>query len=121
MAPSITPEYANAYIGNELKNFAIAMIVILVLFVALRFIARVVSNTKFGADDYVTIPALISSIALCAVSILIVTIGGGGKHLLVVFTETPEKLVNLQKLEIAFACAYLCVHSTSKNSPSEIN
>lgn len=65
----LTPEYAEEYIGYELVDFASAMIAILVCFVSLRFIARIISKTSFGTDDYLTIPALVSVLALCGVSI----------------------------------------------------
>lgn len=68
-APNITAEYADEYIGYELVDFASAMIGILICFVSLRFIARIISRTSFGTDDYLTIPALVSVLALCGVSI----------------------------------------------------
>lgn len=67
--PTFPPEYAHAYIGNRLLDFTSAMIGILICFVALRYIARFVSKTPIGADDYLTIPSIISSLALCGVSI----------------------------------------------------
>lgn len=61
--------YTDAYNGYLLVGFASAMIAILTAFVALRFVARRVSRTTHGIDDYLTIPALLTSIGLCGVSI----------------------------------------------------
>ena len=66
---SLPQGYLDEYTGFKLVGFASAFTAISICFTALRFIARYKSRTQFGADDYLTIPALLCIVALCAISI----------------------------------------------------
>ena len=67
--PMFPPGYLEQYIGHQLVQFATAFIVINIFFVTLRYVARYVSKTPVGLDDYLMIPGLIGGVALCSISI----------------------------------------------------
>ena len=67
--PTFPPGYLEQYIWHQLGQFATAFIVINIFFVGLRYVARYVSKTPIGLDDYLMIPGLIGGVALCAISI----------------------------------------------------
>ena len=56
----------NAGYVREVRNSAIAFLVLDTTFVALRFLARTVKKQAgFGWDDWLIIPALIAGIGVC--------------------------------------------------------
>ena len=72
MSPSIVanlPIYRNTDHLSELVQVASAFIATSICCVSLRFIARKVSRTRLGADDYLTIPAALLVVASCALAI----------------------------------------------------
>lgn len=67
--PSFPPGYADEYIGNPPFGVAIAFIVLEVIAVGLRFLARRIGRVAWGADDTLIIPGAILCLALCGCSI----------------------------------------------------
>ncbi|OGM43365.1 hypothetical protein ABOM_008721 [Aspergillus bombycis] len=86
-----------AYCGDSLMGVSIAIAVVQILVVAARFYARYVQRVAYAVDDYLIIPSLIASLGQSALYIVLLKIGGLGYHLEYVM-QTPEKLVNLQKV-----------------------
>ena len=64
-----TPEWLNAYCGNELVGTSIAFMVLGPVFVGLRWYTRLSTKAKLGWDDYLVLPALLANIALQIVDI----------------------------------------------------
>lgn len=52
-------DYLREYRGDQLINVSIAFIVLVIVAVALRFIAKVKTNAPLALDDYLIIPALV--------------------------------------------------------------
>ena len=79
MATAIDPSkfpagYLEESTANQVIAFASVFIGIQIISVSLRFLAKYVSKSRFGVDDWLIIPAAFSGIALCAVSICEFTI-----------------------------------------------
>ena len=62
------PSYAQEYDGGSLYAINIAFIILEIIFVALRFYARYLSNAKLGVDDILMVPALIVVISVAVLS-----------------------------------------------------
>lgn len=72
MSPSIVanlPVYRKTDNLSELVQVASAFIGTSLCCGSLRFIARKVSGTRLGTDDYLTIPAALLVVTLCALAI----------------------------------------------------
>jgi len=67
--PQLTPEYCQADIGYQASRCAIAFIVIDLLTVGLRFLARHITKTRLGWDDRLLLPALCAILGVCVVVI----------------------------------------------------
>ena len=59
-----TPEWLNAYCGNQLLGTSIAFMVLGPTFVGLRWYTRLSTEAKPGWDDYLILPALVANFAL---------------------------------------------------------
>lgn len=64
-----SPKYLQEYNGGPPVAFASAFIGIEICVVALRFFSIYLSRKPAGMEDWLTIPALIANVALCAVAI----------------------------------------------------
>ena len=62
-------EFLDEYNGDGLVAFASIFIALQILAVISRFVARALSKTPFGADDWLVIPGLICGVAVAAISI----------------------------------------------------
>lgn len=62
---SPSPEYLREYSGGTLIAVAIVFIVLGLLFVGLRELARHRTKAAWGWDDYLVVPALVVNIGLC--------------------------------------------------------
>lgn len=103
---SLPPQYLEAYIGHELVAVAAMFIVLDIICVTLRIFARHLSKARPGPDDYLVVPSLIFCVAVCAICITMVEIGGVGRHA-AAFESDPSVLVRYVKLEVAFIYIYL--------------
>ena len=63
------PSYLEEYNGNSPVVVAIVFIVLEVVCVALRFLARRISKTAWGADDSLIIPGAISCLSVIGCSL----------------------------------------------------
>ncbi|GAB1212845.1 hypothetical protein ATERTT37_001994 [Aspergillus terreus] len=95
MADALGP-VDTSYSGDSLMGVSIAIAVLQVLIVALRFYARYVQRVALALDDYLIILALIASLGQSALYIVLLKVAGLGYHLSYV-AQHPEKLVALQK------------------------
>lgn len=71
MDPSLLPK--SAFYpddrGHQLKNTAIAFIVVETLFVGLRYVSRYLIRSRSGADDWLMPLAWLFNVGLCAISL----------------------------------------------------
>ena len=58
-------EYLEAYSGGRLVAVAALFIVLDLLFVALREVARYLTKATWGWDDYFLVPALVTNLGVC--------------------------------------------------------
>lgn len=98
--------YLNEYNGGPPGAFASAFIAIEFFVVALRFVAVYLSRKPLGLEDWFTIPALLTNIALCAIVISFFKHGGAGHHLIYVVMNEPQKLPIFAKLELGSTTMY---------------
>ena len=57
--PEPTPAYLEEYIGDRLLRVSVIFIILLTLTVLARFWAKTTVVSKLGAEDWLTIPALV--------------------------------------------------------------
>jgi hypothetical protein len=72
MSPSVTqysPEYLAEDNGPTIIATASLMIILCTVFVGLRYYARYLTSTKFGAEDIIIPFALLAELGLCVVGI----------------------------------------------------
>jgi hypothetical protein len=72
-SPTPAPEYLAESLGSQLIATSSIFIVLSTLFVALRYYARYLTQTKFGLEDIITPFAWLAEIGLCITAI--------GKHI----------------------------------------
>ncbi|KAL8898239.1 MAG: hypothetical protein Q9207_006803 [Kuettlingeria erythrocarpa] len=104
---SRSPEYLREYSGGTLIAVAIAFIVLDLLFVGLRELARHRTKATWGWDDYLILPALVVNISLCIHGIVMVGVGGVGHHLDAVLMFHPHQVVGWAKCIYALEIIYL--------------
>ncbi|KAJ5809002.1 hypothetical protein N7474_010271 [Penicillium riverlandense] len=85
-----------AFCGQQLVGVSIAIAVVQILIVALRFYTRHMQRLRYGADDYLIIPALLASLGQSALYTYLVKRGAIGYHLKYV-ERNPERMVILGK------------------------
>ena len=127
-APDLSPEYIAAYTGYKTIIVTVIFICLETLCVALRVLARHLSNAHVGLDDILIIPSWLISMATCAiilgrfdqqlislfssftssnVSLAMVHYGGVGRHASAIAETDPSVLTVFAKLEVAFVFLYL--------------
>jgi hypothetical protein len=67
--PTRTPEYLAESLGPQIIATASAFIILSTVFVALRYYARYLTQTKFGLEDIITPFAWLAEIGLCITAI----------------------------------------------------
>ena len=65
----MSTQQSDDHIGNKLTTLAICFIVIEAVLVALRFLARHITKTSWGLDDFLILPALLCCWGVCIHSI----------------------------------------------------
>lgn len=129
-SPAYPPGYLGESIGSHVLGCAIAFIVLEISIVALRYSTRYVTHTRSGWDDWLVLPALISSVAVCALGIgknflfavvglsrwrtfpaksppAMVQHGGLGRHEIALLLESPSTVIIYAKLQFSFMIAYI--------------
>ena len=79
-AADFPPGYLDEYIGYQLVDFAIAMIVLQVAVVGLRFASRAYSKLYFGVEDVLVSIALVCALVMDATSICEYCLLGSDGH-----------------------------------------
>ncbi|MCJ1246592.1 hypothetical protein MMC30_003801 [Trapelia coarctata] len=105
--PPQNAEYLQEDIGYQAFGCAVAFIVLEILTVGLRYFARYITKTRPGWDDWLILPCLFFSVAVCALVIAMVNHGSLGRHEIALLLESPSALVLYGKLEIAFTLVYI--------------
>ncbi|KAG9238232.1 hypothetical protein BJ875DRAFT_514013 [Amylocarpus encephaloides] len=93
--------------GHVLQNVSIAFIVLDILFVSLRILARFKKGQKPRADEYLIIPALLFNVGLAIEAILMYQHANVGRHLLWIRKHEPLTLATFAKLQVAFEFTYV--------------
>ncbi|PLB48302.1 hypothetical protein P170DRAFT_411057 [Aspergillus steynii IBT 23096] len=89
----ISPERMREYCGDELRDVAIAFIIIDTLAVGLRFVSLRLSEKRFGIDDLLTIPGYLCCMSLNVLSLVLINAGLVGYHMDVIAATNPHLLV----------------------------
>ncbi|KAL5371436.1 hypothetical protein PMIN06_012881 [Paraphaeosphaeria minitans] len=85
-----SPQYLAEDRGPTIIATASLMIIFCTVFVGLRYYARYLTLTKFGAEDVIIPFALLAEVGLCTVGILMVKKAGTGRHLAFNIERDPD-------------------------------
>ncbi|MCJ1469151.1 hypothetical protein MMC07_007784 [Pseudocyphellaria aurata] len=72
--------YLQEYNGHKLIAASVALMVLEILFVGLRFLSRRLSKTAMGLDDWLIGPSFVFCVGLTVASIYFVQYAGAGRH-----------------------------------------
>ncbi|KAF2661609.1 hypothetical protein K491DRAFT_710822 [Lophiostoma macrostomum CBS 122681] len=92
-ATTDTPAFLAEDIGPSLLATASIFIFLSTLFVILRYYARYLTSTKFGAEDVIIPFAWLAEIGVCVTSIVMVEKAGTGRHADFVQMSDPGKIM----------------------------
>ncbi|KAI4280545.1 MAG: hypothetical protein L6R38_004369 [Xanthoria sp. 2 TBL-2021] len=106
----------HAYRGGHLILVATVFIVLDLLFVTLRELARRRTKANYGWDDYLIIPALVMNLGLCTHGIVMVAVAGVGHHLQAVLMSNPHQIVAWAKCIYALDLIYFAAVALPKLS-----
>ncbi|KAL1957329.1 hypothetical protein VTO42DRAFT_6118 [Malbranchea cinnamomea] len=101
-----TPSPSPESIGHVLRNTALAFIVLESVFVVCRYVSRYQIQAPTGADDFLMPLAWVFNVALCGITIVMVTSGGVGHHLTWVLATDPAAFKTFLKLQIPMTIMY---------------
>ncbi|KAF1973490.1 hypothetical protein BU23DRAFT_417780, partial [Bimuria novae-zelandiae CBS 107.79] len=87
-----SPEYLAEDIGPTIVATASLMIIFCILFVGLRYYARYLTSTAFGAEDIIIPFAWLAEVGLCIVGIVMVKKAGTGRHTAYNLQTDPARL-----------------------------
>lgn len=87
--PVRSPEYLAQDIGPTLVATSSIFIFLSTVFVILRYYARYLTQTKFGAEDVIMPFAWLAEVGLCVTGIVMVEKAGTGRHLDYVAATNP--------------------------------
>ncbi|WYZ33894.1 hypothetical protein EsH8_I_000170 [Colletotrichum jinshuiense] len=104
--PNVTPEYLAEDSGGTLTAIAIAFAVLTTVFLALRLYAKRFTAGGYGVDDYFLAAAYVVDLGMCAVGIVMVRVGGVGRHVEFVEEFHPALLTGWAKCILAFELIY---------------
>ncbi|KAL8723938.1 MAG: hypothetical protein Q9166_008214 [cf. Caloplaca sp. 2 TL-2023] len=93
--------------SGRLIGVSAAFIVLEILFVVLREIARRKTSSEYGWDDYLIVPALVTNIGMCIQSIVMARIANVGRHFTVALKLNPDTLGIWIKCVYALEWIYL--------------
>ena len=71
-----------------IAGLSFCIVVIIVVTLTRLYLRLFVRSLKFGADDYLMIPALILAVAYPSLQIAMVTKGGAGKHMFDIVSDS---------------------------------
>ncbi|KUJ10452.1 uncharacterized protein LY89DRAFT_656229 [Mollisia scopiformis] len=102
-AEEFSPEYLTEYRGTAPMVIAVTFITLEILFTALRYWTRYQGHIKWGADDYLMIPACILCLSICAVVIVSLKHTGVGHHMAAL---DPQQILLLTKFQLILPPVY---------------
>ncbi|KAF1980436.1 hypothetical protein BU23DRAFT_445056 [Bimuria novae-zelandiae CBS 107.79] len=94
---TVTPEYLAEDIGPSIIATASLTIAFTTVFVALRYYARHLSQTRFGVEDVIIPFAWLAEVGLCIIGIVMVKRAGTGRHVEYVLKTHPEGVISHYK------------------------
>ncbi|KAK1970197.1 integral membrane protein [Colletotrichum sublineola] len=103
---TLTPEYLAEDSGSELISISIVFAVLTTVFLALRLFAKRFTAGGYGIDDYLLAAAYVIDLGMCAVGIVMVKVGGVGRHVEFLEEFHPELLAGWAKSLLAFEIVY---------------
>ncbi|KAK3377394.1 integral membrane protein [Lasiosphaeria ovina] len=115
-ATQLPGDFLNETRGGALVGISIGFAVITSVVVPLRFYARTLRPASFGLDDFLILAAYIFNLALCALGITMVQIGGVGQHVEALELRNPSALVGWAKVLLAFEFVYFTAVALPKMS-----
>ncbi|KAF6833772.1 integral membrane protein [Colletotrichum musicola] len=102
----VTPEYLAEDSGGTLIGISIAFAILTTFFLGLRLYAKRFTAGGYGVDDYFLVAAYVVDLAMCAVGIVMVRVGGVGRHVEFVEEFHPALLAGWAKCILAFEIIY---------------
>ncbi|KAF2190025.1 hypothetical protein K469DRAFT_448133, partial [Zopfia rhizophila CBS 207.26] len=100
------PGYLDEYNGDQVTKYAITFLVLEVLFLSLRFIARSMGKVPWGWDDSYLIAAAVLCAGIAIAGLCDIAYGGVGYHAPRIAAESPEKIIVWAKFTIIFPLLY---------------
>ena len=87
--PFRPPNYHFETKGTRIiAGLSVCIVIIVVVTLTRLYLRLFVRSLKFGADDYLMIPALILAVAYPSLQIAMVTKGGAGKHMFDIVSDS---------------------------------
>ncbi|TDZ17333.1 Satratoxin biosynthesis SC1 cluster protein 4 [Colletotrichum orbiculare MAFF 240422] len=102
----LTPEYLAEDSGGTLISISVAFAVLTTLFLGLRLYAKQFTAAGYGIDDYFLVAAYLVDLGMCAIGIVMVRVGGVGRHVEFVEEVHPALLAGWAKCILAFEIVY---------------
>ncbi|WQF78866.1 hypothetical protein CDEST_03880 [Colletotrichum destructivum] len=103
---NLTAEYLAEDSGGQLIGISIAFAVLTTFFLGLRLFAKRFTASGYGVDDYFLAAAYLVDLGMCAVGIVMVKVGGVGRHVEFVEEFHPALLAGWAKCILAFEIVY---------------
>ncbi|KZL78319.1 integral membrane protein, partial [Colletotrichum incanum] len=103
---NLTPEYLAEDSGDQLIGISIAFAILTTFFLGLRLFAKRFTAGGYGVDDYFLAAAYFVDLGMCAVGIVMVKVGGVGRHVEFVEEFHPALLTGWAKSILAFEIVY---------------
>ncbi|KAF2252600.1 hypothetical protein BU26DRAFT_394231, partial [Trematosphaeria pertusa] len=92
-----SPEFLAEDVGPTIIATASLMMIFCTLFVGLRYWARYLTQTRFGAEDVIIPFAWLAEMGLCVVGIVMVKKAGTGRHMDYILMTDPGKITEHYK------------------------
>ncbi|KAF7862477.1 hypothetical protein EAF04_007350 [Stromatinia cepivora] len=115
-SPDFTPEYMNAYTGNQVVIADATILALSTILLGLRIYVRSSRSAARGWDDYLLLPAWLLLVGLGIIVFISVSSAGVGRHVQAVAVEDPQKIMNLSKLVYVLDWCYVPSNTLSRVS-----
>ncbi|OHF04244.1 integral membrane protein [Colletotrichum orchidophilum] len=102
----VTAEYLAEDSGSTLIGISIAFAVVTTFFLGLRLFAKRFTASGYGLDDYFLAAAYVVDLGMCAIGVVMVKVGGVGRHVQFVEEMDPTLLTGWAKCILAFEIIY---------------
>ncbi|KAJ0163890.1 hypothetical protein CTA2_2170 [Colletotrichum tanaceti] len=102
----LTAEYLAEDSSGELIGISVAFAVLTTFFLGLRLYAKRFTAGGYGVDDCFLVAAYFVDLGMCAVAIVMVKVGGVGRHVEFVEESNPALLAGWAKCILAFEVVY---------------